>query len=184
MTELRPLTPADAEDFRVARLQMLREAPAAFLTTAEEFAERPLDAIAERLRPDPENVTFGVWDGGELVGICTLVREQGPRSRHRADIFGMGVLDRAQGRGVGRALLTAAIAYARELPGVRSLHLDVMETQAAALGLYRSLGFEVWGTEPNAMCIDGELVRSHAMWLDLGAEPMLKHDADPSPQTD
>ena len=171
MTELRPLTPADAEAYRTARLQMLREAPAAFLTTAEEFAERPLHATAERLRPDPENVTFGAWEGGVLVGICTLVREQGPRSQHRADVFGMGVLNCAQGRGVGRALLGAAIAYARELPGVRSLHLDVMETQEPARRMYEALGFEVWGTEPNAMCLDGQLLRAHAMWLDLGKMP-------------
>lgn len=167
MPELRPLTPADAEAYRAARLQMLREAPRAFLTTAEEFAGRPLEAIAERLRPDPENVTFGVWDGTELVGLCTLVREQSPRLRHRADIFGMGVLNRAQGQGVGRALLTAAVAYARELPGVQSVHLFVMETQDPARRLYESLGFRVWGTEPHAICLDGELLRSHGMWLDL-----------------
>ncbi|MDO4263082.1 MAG: GNAT family N-acetyltransferase [Deinococcus sp.] len=167
MPELRPLTPADAEAYRAARLQMLREAPAAFLTTAEEFAERPLDAVAERLRPDPENVTFGAWDGKELIGVCTLVREQRPRLRHRAEVFGMGVLARAQGQGVGRALLTAATAYARELPGVQSVHLFVMETQAPARRLYESLGFRVWGTEPHAMCIGGQLLRAHGMWLDL-----------------
>lgn len=178
---IRPLAPADAEAYRAARLQMLQEAPAAFLTAAEEFAARPLPALAERLRPDPENVTFGAWEGTELVGICTLVREQGPRSRHRADIFGMGVLARAQGQGLGRALLAAAIAYAHELPGVQSLHLDVMETQTAALKLYRSLGFEVWGTEPNAICLDGQLLRAHAMWLDLTASGTVESSGTAEP---
>ncbi|RTR25797.1 GNAT family N-acetyltransferase [Deinococcus radiophilus] len=167
MPTIRPLAPADTDAYHAARLQMLREAPSAFLTDAEEFATRPLSAVADRLKPNPNNITFGAWDGPELVGLVTLVREDSPRSCHRAHIYGMGVLERAQGQGVGGALLRTAVAYARELPGVLSLHLDVMETQEGARRLYESLGFQVWGTEPNAMCVGGQLLQAHAMWLDL-----------------
>lgn len=164
---IRPVLPADAEAYRAARLQMLREAPSAFLTTAEEFATRPLKDIAARLAPNPGAVTFAAWDADEVVGLVTLAREESPRLQHRANIFGMGVLDSHQERGLGRALLGTAIAYAREMPGVLSLHLDVMETQIPARRMYEALGFEVWGTEPNAMYLDGQMLRAHAMWLNL-----------------
>lgn len=164
---IHPVLPADAEAYRAARLQMLHEAPAAFLTTAEEFATRPLKDVAARLIPNPSAVTFAAWDGDRVVGLVTLAREERPRSQHRANIFGMGVLASHQGLGLGRALLSTAIAYAHEMEGVKSLHLDVIETQQPARLLYESLGFKVWGTEPNTMCLDGQMLRAHAMWLDL-----------------
>ena len=45
----------------------------------------------------------------------------------------------------------AAVAYARELPGVTSVHLVVTETQHAARRLYESLGFQYWGSEPEGL---------------------------------
>ncbi|MFC6591852.1 GNAT family N-acetyltransferase [Deinococcus lacus] len=165
---IRPLGPADAPAYRELRLAALQETPGAFVTTAEDFATRPLEVLAQRLQPSPENVTFGAFIGSaELVGMVILARESGERSRHRAYIFGVAVLQKAQGQGIGRALMETAIAYARELKGLSSLHLDVMEGQIAALELYRSLGFEVWGTDPAAMQVGGRRVAAHAMWLAL-----------------
>ena len=47
-------------------------------------------------------------------------------------------------RGIGRALLDEAIAQARRVEAVRIL-LEVRRTNAPAIGLYRSLGFFVFG---------------------------------------
>lgn len=47
-------------------------------------------------------------------------------------------------RGIGRALLNEAIAYARRVSAVRIL-LEVRRSNAPAIGLYRSLGFFVLG---------------------------------------
>jgi ribosomal protein S18 acetylase RimI-like enzyme len=47
----------------------------------------------------------------------------------------------ARGSGLGRALLERALAEARER-GCRRIELDVNDHNAAALGLYRSLGFD------------------------------------------
>jgi ribosomal protein S18 acetylase RimI-like enzyme len=58
-------------------------------------------------------------------------------------------------RGVGRALLHAAIAQARATRGVRQLKLGVNASNAAALALYRAAGFETYGVEPAALAIDG-----------------------------
>jgi len=59
------------------------------------------------------------------------------------DIF---VEEAARGSGMGRELMDAAFARARER-GCRRMELDVNEANAAALALYESLGFSA-GSDP------------------------------------
>jgi len=54
------------------------------------------------------------------------------------DLF---VLESARGSGLGRALVDRAVMEARER-GCRRIELDVNDNNAAALALYRSLGFD------------------------------------------
>jgi ribosomal protein S18 acetylase RimI-like enzyme len=58
-------------------------------------------------------------------------------------------------RGLGRALLDAALTHARSLAGLRQLKLTVNATNAAARALYQSSGFVRFGVEADALCIDG-----------------------------
>ena len=53
----------------------------------------------------------------------------------------LAVAERAEGRGVGRALLEAAEDWARER-GWRKLTLNVFETNGRALAVYERFGFE------------------------------------------
>jgi GNAT superfamily N-acetyltransferase len=53
------------------------------------------------------------------------------------------VRESARGRGVGRALVEAAIGRARER-GCRRIELDVNEANPAAHALYEHLGFSAW----------------------------------------
>jgi ribosomal protein S18 acetylase RimI-like enzyme len=57
------------------------------------------------------------------------------------------VADR-RGQGIGRALMEAAIALARER-GARDMHLGTAEDDLAARALYESLGFDNRGGRPN-----------------------------------
>ncbi|MCP2264056.1 GNAT family N-acetyltransferase [Promicromonospora thailandica] len=60
------------------------------------------------------------------------------------------VADAARGRGVGRALGEHVIAWHRE-HGYRGIQFNaVVQTNAAAVHLWRSLGFQVVGTVPGA----------------------------------
>lgn len=165
---VRRLLPGDAAAYHAARLAALRESPAAFFTRADEYARVPLPEVAARLRPGEDTLTLGALLAGELVGMVSVHREARRSRRHRAELTGMAVLRRAQGHGVGRQLLREAVARARAMPGVSSLHLGVVETQEAALRLYRSAGFAVWGTEPDGTEWDGVRLRVHGMWLPLG----------------
>ena len=72
---------------------------------------------------------FSLWTGGD----CWL-----------EDIF---VEEHARGSGMGRELMEAALARARERGCVR-MELDVNEKNPAAVALYESLGFESWSDPP------------------------------------
>ncbi len=72
------------------------------------------------------------------------------------------------GRGVGRALGQHAVDWARDA-GFRSMQFNaVVETNTAAVALWRSLGFEVIGTVPAAFDLPGHgLVGLHVMYRTL-----------------
>ncbi|GAA3150402.1 ribosomal protein S18 acetylase RimI-like enzyme [Kribbella aluminosa] len=79
-------------------------------------------------------VTLVAEDGDELVGMTGLGRQ--------GDFWVMWklyVLPGHQGRGIGKALLDAAVAALPE--GTPELLLDVLVTNEKAIGFYRSQGF-------------------------------------------
>jgi RimJ/RimL family protein N-acetyltransferase len=79
-------------------------------------------------------------DDGTLVGRLSVARDQHPASAHVADLGLMVALD-ARRQGVGRALLQAAVDWARGA-GVRKLELHVFPWNTAAIALYEAFGFE------------------------------------------
>lgn len=88
---------------------------------------------------------------GAWLGVVTLEREAGrEKRRHVAWVLRMYVPAANAGRGVGRALLRAAVAAARELPGVDKLNLTVAAHNTRAVQLYESEGFRSFAREVDA----------------------------------
>jgi L-amino acid N-acyltransferase YncA len=91
---------------------------------------------------------------GDVVGWVAVV----PYSR-RAVYRGVGeesvyVAERARGRGVGRALLEAVIASARD-GGLWTLQAGVFPDNTASLELHRRLGFREVGVRERIGRLDG-----------------------------
>lgn len=80
-----------------------------------------------------------------VVGTLALHVHQPPRRRHCADL-GMGVNDDFQGRGVGSALLAAAVDLADHWLGLQRIELTVYTDNAPAIHLYEKFGFVTEGT--------------------------------------
>ena len=111
----------------------------------------------------PDDYLLVAEAGGEVVGNCGLhAAARSPRRRHAGSV-GISVRDDWQGRGVGTALLAAAIDLADRWIGYTRLELTVYEDNAAALALYRKFGFEVEGTLRQYALRDGTYVDAHAM---------------------
>jgi ribosomal protein S18 acetylase RimI-like enzyme len=82
--------------------------------------------------------------GCQIVGNVSLNRA--PGHRHWWIICNVAVQDEYQGRGIGRQLMEAAIAEARQLAG-KGIVLQVFQNNARARRLYADLGFaEASGT--------------------------------------
>jgi putative acetyltransferase len=116
-----------------------------------------LDVWVQRLaesRPDFRRLVAEV--DGRVVGLLGLEVGRG-RAAHSASI-GMMVHDDYQGRGVGTALLAAAIDLAERWLGIRRLELDVYADNEPALRLYRKMGFEEEGRKRRCALRDGEWI--------------------------
>jgi RimJ/RimL family protein N-acetyltransferase len=168
--EIRPLTEADAQGWRELRLRMLRDHPDVFGSSWEEFAQQSLEEVARRMRErnaPPDNALFGAFMDGELIGSTGLHREEGAKDRHKAMIWGVYTAPETRGRGVGRALMNAAIARARATPGLERLTLAVATHNTAARALYVSLGFAPWGLERHALKLPDRYIDEEYFALDL-----------------
>jgi ribosomal protein S18 acetylase RimI-like enzyme len=109
-----------------------------FAAVAEErdgiATEPPVD-IEARAASWTLDGTLVAIAGAEIVGSVHV-----ELSRFGFGEIGMAVAHEWRGRGVGSALLTTAIQWARER-GLHKLSLDVFAHNASAIALYRKFGF-------------------------------------------
>lgn len=154
---IRRLTPQDAIAFKDLRLAGLRAEPSSFGASYETEKGQPLTQVEQRLTLMPDRAVFGAFDGDALVGVVGLAREAGAKFAHKAFVWGMYVTPACRGQGLSRLLMNEAIALARTLPGIRQVKLCCNAGNAAAVGLYTSMGFEVYGREVGAMQIGDTL---------------------------
>lgn len=108
----------------------------------------------------PERSLYVVRDKGMICGAGQLARPPSSYEAHAAtvNLTGFFVAPYARGRGLGRALANAMIQGAKAM-GCKVINCDVRETHGAAIGLFRSLDFEHWGTHPYYARIGGQTVR-------------------------
>jgi L-amino acid N-acyltransferase YncA len=106
-------------------------------------------------------------DGDDLLGTASMRPNRDGRGAHIGTASFM-VAAQARGHGVGRALATHVVGWHRE-HGFRGIQFNaVVETNTAAVALWRSLGFTVVGTVPGAFDhpVHG-FVGLHVMFLPL-----------------
>ncbi len=163
---IRLLLADDASDFVTLRREALLDSPLAFASSLENDFVSNLDVVRERLRQAPEFAIYGAFREG-LVGSVGLYRDTHLKASHKAHLWGMYVSPRHRRQGLAAELLSAALRHAAGLPGVSWVHLGVTSAAPEALSLYRAAGFELWGTEPEAMRHEGQMVSEHHMALCL-----------------
>ena len=94
----------------------------------------------------------------EVVGHLTLWTNQpSPRRRH-ACALGMAVRDDWQGKGVGTALMQAAVDLAEKWLNLTRIELGVYVDNEPAIRLYKKFGFEVEGKKIACAFRDGQYV--------------------------
>ncbi len=161
------LTPADAGAYRPVRLSALHEQPPAFGSSPDD--EPNLAETAARIAESDDRCFFGAFQGEPLVGIIRLSRYSAPNEKHRAYIAGLYVLPAFRRSGCGRALVRQALDRAAGTPAIRRVNLTVVTRQEAAIRLYKSFGFRIYGTEQETFSRAGEFYDEHLMTLELNS---------------
>ncbi len=156
--EIRFLNFEDVAIYRNLRLQALKESPMAFHSSYEQEACLPLTTFVDKLCSHDDSVRgiFGAFDdSNRLIGMLGFSRESRLKRAHIGALWSLYVLPEFRSRGIGGALLDEALSHARRLEGLRQIVLTATANNLAACSLYKSRGFERFGLERDALCVDG-----------------------------
>ena len=137
---IRRAVPADADALSRLARDVAAE-PGGWLLTLGTWRSSSDERRAIRLlRRHPDAAILVAETGEGIIGRLSLTRDHHPSSQHIADL-GLMVAQPYRRRGVGRALLEAAVEWACS-SGVSKLELHVFPHNEAAIKLYESFGFE------------------------------------------
>lgn len=122
---------------------MIRE-PEEVRTSVEEEV-----AFIRKNREDPRALMLLAFVDGKHAGSCSFGgASERNRMRHRCTV-GISLYRDFWGQGIGTALMNEILSGAKTA-GFEQAELDVVSTNAKAVGLYKKLGFEITGTLPRA----------------------------------
>jgi ribosomal protein S18 acetylase RimI-like enzyme len=148
-TSVRSFTPAEWPIYKALRLRALEESPNAFGSTLALELERTDTAWTERLKnavSSGQDCAFlAEFEGTPSGSVWAKADPSDPSTVH---ILQMWVAPSTRGRGVGDALLKAAIHWATQY-GARFAKLGVTCGDTPAVRLYQRAGFvELGAPEP------------------------------------
>jgi RimJ/RimL family protein N-acetyltransferase len=165
MPEIRRLTKDDAPELFPLRLRALQEHPEAFGSSYQDELRNGIERWETTLA-DESRAFFGAFHEEKLLGMVGIFREIGKKQQHRMGIVAMYVAPEARNLGLGQALITACIDYAKQQDGVRRINIGVTAGNGGARKLYRRNGFVSWGVHPEYLIMDDGTVHD-LEWMSL-----------------
>ncbi|RYD89606.1 MAG: N-acetyltransferase [Sphingomonadales bacterium] len=163
---MRKLGQDDAAAFRAIRLEALEAHPEAFGADLQDEADRDVEWFARWITG---SAVFAAFDADRMVGIAGFFKVDGRKSAHMGKLIAMYVRPEARGSGAALDLVEAVLAHAEGQ--VIQVHLGVAVGNAPAIRLYEKAGFEIYGTEPRALFVNGRYIDEHLMVRFLNKAP-------------
>ena len=112
--------------------------------------------------PSGDHMLVAEVDGKVVGNLGLHAVNKSPRVRHVASV-GMSVHDAWHGKGIGSALMQAAVDLADNWMQLKRLQLTVYIDNAPAIALYKKFGFEIEGTLRMYVFRNGEYVDAYTM---------------------
>ena len=156
--EIRQLDVADTKAYRATRLEALKAFPQAYGASYAEARERPESSFENAIET---SAVFGLFVNAKLSGIACFMSSNGEHDGHIGHIVQVYVDSQQQGRGLGQKLMAKMIEHARGR--VKQIFLGVGTFNRGAIALYKNAGFEIYGTQPRALLVDGQYIDEYLM---------------------
>ncbi len=159
---IRKLAKDDAKCFWELRFKALIEDGDAFGATYDEEVSKPLDNLIlrfnnEYIEPKEDNFILGAFnEENKIIGVIALRRERRIKLRHKATIWGMYVSKKYRKNGLGKLLLSECLNIAKSIEGLEQINLCVVSRNIKAKNLYKSMNFETYAIEKNAIKFDNK----------------------------
>jgi RimJ/RimL family protein N-acetyltransferase len=153
---VREATPSDAAAL-LAHLKALAAEPDINIPLAPDELTRTLDQEREQLAAfaaSSDAIMLVAEADGQIIGELSLRAISSRRAVKHVGTLGMSVRADWRGKGVGRALMTDALAWA-PTAGIKRIELYVYCRNAPAIALYEKFGFVVEGRR-KAMIREGD----------------------------
>lgn len=157
----------DFEQWNAIRTEALDNSPFAFgRSNEDEFAERDHRFKVNINRKD--RFILGVFEDDNLIGIAGFYRHEPIKIFHKGTVWSVFVKPEYQGKGFGRKLMEETLREAWEMNDLEAILIGVSSNNPTAINLYRNLGFEDYGREPNCLKHNGEYVDEILMVMKRG----------------
>ncbi len=159
---VKKLTAENIDEYRELRLRGLIEDSDSFLRTYEEEVNITKTFYLHRFTNEwaaDENFILGGFSNNELIGFVGFRREYQEKVKHKSLLWGMYVVPELRKKGVGKILIEEILRRTNNMKGLEQINLAVITKNEPAKNLYKSYGFQVYGTEKNA-------VKSNGIYLD------------------
>jgi RimJ/RimL family protein N-acetyltransferase len=155
--DVRPAVDPDAPRLREFFAALFEEPCPYFLTRASAPTLEDVEEMIRDYAESPRSALLVAEAPEGIVGMIQFCGFSHPQQTHWGTLA-VSVLGPWRRRGVGRALLSALLAWAKGVDGLRRLSLEVFATNAPAVRLYESLGFAVDGRKREGVRVGGEYV--------------------------
>lgn len=153
---LREAQPADAAQFRELRLGALQDSPLAFSADYARNLSQPLKYWEDMLTmPADESTIFLAVQADDLIGMTGIARGSSPKTQHAAVVWGVYVKPEWRGLHIAEELIRACFRWAKAR-GVVVARLGVAAINKSAVRCYERCGFEIYGTETQALFHEGK----------------------------
>jgi len=116
-----------------------------------------------------DSFTLGAYINHTLAGVVSFTRDGADREklRHKGILFRMYVSKDFRGKGIARKLVEELVNRVKKINDIEQINLTVIANNATAKTLYEKFGFQIFGSEINAIKWKGNYFTEDQMVLRL-----------------
>lgn len=154
---IRTALPEDAKEVLRFIQRIISEAPF-LITTEAEFKvsyEQQKQFLNDIFVDDGKLAVVAEYQS-KIIGFLDFHKGNKKRIQHQGSL-GMSVADEFRNQGVGKAMLTSLLAWAKEHPFIEKVCLEVFSENTNAKALYSNVGFVEEGRKVKAIKVNEDI---------------------------